>query len=89
MKFKGTKGTWDSLGLSVWCGNAGKYICKIYTDETNDIDEANAKLIAASPEMLELLQEYHDMAIKIVMPTEQDLNELAEKSQLLIHKAIG
>jgi len=64
MDFKGTKGNWLESENKVFSTN-GNAICSVYdnqdtTDEYKPMDEqevkANAKLIAAAPELLETLK---------------------------------
>lgn len=49
------------------------------------IDCSLPELLERYKRMDEALKGYHDMAIRITMPTEQELNELALKSQLALN----
>lgn len=63
-EFKGTKGEWNKVihnihksinNVSV-CSDNGDIICKIIKNDNNEIELANAQLIAAAPRLLESLQ---------------------------------
>lgn len=58
-EFKGTKGPWENVGG--WVDSSGKdskIICAIgsVSMQSEEIQEANANLIAAAPDLLEELQ---------------------------------
>ena len=58
-EFKGTKGEWkiqEPYNTFVY-GSGGKLICQIKYDPFSEESAANARLISASPELLEALQE--------------------------------
>ena len=76
MKFKGTKGKWIEIHVSNDRGDYYKAmaenvsICNV-TTRNSEQAKANAKLIAASPEMFEML--------KVILQTnEVDLDEIQE-----------
>lgn len=54
MEFKGTKGNWRIYN-DFKVGTGVKNICEIYNNTSNE-SKANAKLIAAAPDLLEALQ---------------------------------
>jgi len=57
METKHTQGTWHSHDGQIYPDQTGKTICLIpYYDKHNEEAQANAKLIAASPQLLEALQ---------------------------------
>ena len=89
-EFKGTKGKWkfirnknnfeiETFGISNWI------IAKTITNAEQD--EANAKLIAYAPEMLEMLQETFKLTDKRQMPTEFEISQLRNKLFRTIKKA--
>ncbi len=66
MEFEGTKGVWqvdesNPTCIAVLIDGVFKYICEVEpssfskSDSTTEENEANARLIAAAPEMLEAL----------------------------------
>ncbi len=54
-EFKGTRGPWEWDGDDIWSGEE-MVTALIDGYQSADVHEANAKLIAASPELLEALQ---------------------------------
>lgn len=54
-EFKGTKGEWFADGYDIFAENGDYHICKISADLDDSVEEANAELIAAAPELLEAL----------------------------------
>lgn len=68
-EFKGTKGPWGVSANTSVDSELGGFICEAYGDSTSfEEDQANAKLIAAAPELLEALQWALPLA-KIAMDT--------------------
>ena len=72
MEFKGTKGKWEveDNGKSVYSKDRNKniafdgQICRLHTGlNTYDNNEANAKLIACAPEMLEMVKEINEALV--------------------------
>jgi hypothetical protein len=64
MEFKGTKGKWifrkNGLNTIKVLGRKTKKVCEINCNLNNKLDDinfANAKLIASAPEMFEMLKE--------------------------------
>ena len=99
MEFKGLKGPWvifdagETIDINTEESDGFVLVAEIPKggDKYSHLlqtKKANAQIMAAAPDLLKALQKYHDMAIRIDYPTEQELNELAEKSQLAIHKAL-
>ena len=96
---KHTPGPWSSsmwtddvagaVGWSIVCGDAGHRV-PTNTFETDDEEEAeaNARLIAAAPELLEALQAYDAWADK-TPPHDQELKVLRERIRAAIAKATG
>jgi len=66
MEFKGTKGVWEvdvKYGYAdIVCGD--RIICDFAFTEYENEETANAKLIAAAPELLESLQEAIELLIE-------------------------
>ncbi len=57
-EFKGTKGPWSVSANTSVDSELGGFICEAYGDSTSfEQDQANAKLIAAAPELLDALQQ--------------------------------
>lgn len=94
MEFKGTKEKWkyeggdnhsidiilddeSTININRQSRYTGEYIC------TREQMEANAKLIAAAPELLEALQECY-----VAMRHERELNPQMEKAYYTAEKAI-
>jgi len=77
MEFTGTKGNWHNNGTEIRHENRGIIICNVYnhlpanmsTEEKN----ANAKLIASAPELLEALQ-------KLLFKYEFNMNKTQKKN---------
>lgn len=85
MEFKGTRGKWEVVGFpSVQVKGTDWCIADVEQSANDDENYANAKLIAAAPELLEALQDY----------LRSDLNELKElvrledKAKKAIEKAL-
>lgn len=96
-KFKGTSGKWfirknglrfgitknrksESSFIDCWFGG-------IAGVENKNEAKANALLISKAPELLEMLIEFNTMCDKIRFPTESELKEMKNKSDLLIKQA--
>ena len=65
MEFKGTKGEWEIYGISddlieIYSVENQKPIFDIHPHTKKSESNANAKLIACAPEMLEVLQDMLD-----------------------------
>jgi hypothetical protein len=52
-----TRGSWDTIGGFVECKS--KTICSVYPTKIHDEHIANARLIAAAPDLLEALKELY------------------------------
>lgn len=90
MKTKHTPGKWSIDGIDIVSEN-GNSICQVYdADDTHisemnmDVVKANAKLIAAAPELLKSLQECVK-AMKIV--TSSAIKPFIERAEQAIKKA--
>jgi len=76
METKHTQGTWHSHDGQIYPEQTGQTICLIpYYDKDNEEQQANAKLIAAAPNMLESLS-------KLRREAEYLLNELSTNKYL-------
>ena len=94
MEFKGTKGKWSITGtgrqrtmingssIDVWW-NIGS------SDVSEDEGKANAKLIAAAPDLLEACIHALEMCEDRVTPTENDLTIMAGRLKAPINKALN
>jgi len=83
-KFKGTKGPWENVGG--WVDSAGKdskIICAIgsVSMQSEEIQDANANLIAAAPDLLEAL-------IAVVRVADRATDEF-DMARTAIAKALG
>jgi hypothetical protein len=103
MEFKGTKGDWGVKDLrktskhstDVVCGKTRIAEVKHYSsitffpnDPTKEEGRANAKLIAASKELLELALLVKRITNRKAMPTEMEVLALQEQSEKAINKAL-
>lgn len=92
-EFKGTKGEWK-VGLyptlnhphRTVCTNAGDEICTIHSD--NEEVRANAKLIAASKDLLEALQKIYNIENHAFSLKGFDVNRLKSDIETAINKAL-
>jgi len=88
MEFKGTKGEWNNKAFndSVFDirSDGGENIGYIYNTKNGN---ANAKLIACAPEMLEMLNKVKDLFTKRQMPSEHEINMFSVNISELIEKA--
>lgn len=96
--FKGTPGPWFVDGTSVWdrevtpekdCEEDANYVAEVFSDLVEQ-SEADAKLIAAAPELLEALQgilECHESILFNEFGVESDL--CTTKARDAIKKALG
>ena len=79
----------------VWCNKTKVAACdnsiqsEIYRKKSEAEMEANSRLIAAAPQLLEALIKGFNLADKLTMPTESELNAFKTKAQEAINKALG
>jgi len=100
--WKGTKGEWKCFGIVnhlqhhtyYKVGNSttedvrdGESVCNITTRNT-ERQEANAKLIAAAPELLEACKIAFSICDKLQMPTEFEIEALKVDLKNAIEKAL-
>jgi len=86
-EFKGTKSEWkiqEPYNTFVY-GSEGKLICQIKYDPFSEESLANARLIAAAPELLEALQLVFVHAKVIINENHSDY----KKAVKAINKALG
>lgn len=97
---KHTPGEWvariDKIGIDIIQSNTGfgitglgNYDKLMKADYNIETAKANAKLIAAAPQLLEALIKGYNLSDKLQMPTESELRAFKEKAQQAINKAIG
>ena len=60
-------------------------VCQTHEGEDLDVQKANARLIAAAPDMYALLDEFSTL----VMPTAGELYKMCDKATALLAKARG
>jgi hypothetical protein len=94
MEFKGTKGEWKITGteeqrtmingssIDVWWNLTS-------SDVLEDEGKANAKLIAAAPDLLKACIHALEMCEDRVTPTENDLTVMAGRLKEAINKALN
>ena len=94
MEFKGTKGKWSITGtgeqrtmingssIDVWWNLPS-------SDASEDEGKANAKLIAAAPDLLKACIHALEMCEDRVTPTENDLTIMAGRLKAPINKALN
>ena len=89
MGAKHTKGEWKSYGLEIRHKNRGLILATVYShlpaNQTRKEAEANAKLIAAAPELLEALIGLVNYAAHLP----NIANEELAKALVVINKATG
>ena len=90
-EFKGTKGEWDVEGDMIHSDVevSGNVICvepEIYIPDSRVNWKANAKLIAAAPNLLQALQELYYLVSEL--PEEGSLIEALAKAKAAIEKAL-
>ena len=92
MEFKGTKGNWEAKSTDnhswVDSGSVLHQIADVYGYSAKD-SQANAKLIAAAPELLEACTHALEMCNDLVMPTENDLKIMSGRLKQAINKALS
>jgi len=77
------KGKWEYSK-----SNTGSFILLVDNNYIGSIrQEANAKIIAAAPEMLEMLEKITLVFDMFTFPTEQNLKDYSEEIKQLIKKA--
>lgn len=88
MEFKGTKGEWINNVFNIQVNPnepiKTSTVCRVYGNDEESI--ANAKLIAAAPEMLEVLNELKEQFKKVDKLYSLDLMAI-EKAESVIKKA--
>lgn len=89
MEFKGTPAPWINVGGWVDAEGNG-IICSLsaVSMKPEDVDEANANLIAAAPELLEALIELTESA-KEAIDGLGDLSDAIDTAKAAIAKALG
>lgn len=92
-RFKGTPAPWINVGGWVDAENNG-IICSLsaVSMKSEDVDEVNANLIAAAPELLVALIDISEMQKLNYgdgMTTHIKLKEMVRKADLAIAKALG
>lgn len=92
-EFKGTKGEWkipEPYNTFVY-GSEGKLICQIKYAPFSEESTANARLISASPELLDALQALMDGVANLPPLTaiEGALEKQYKQAEKAINKAIG
>ena len=99
-KFKGTPGPWDAHCMhgDARIGSNGEAIAVAprHADQKNWPKSANARLIAAAPDLLEALQALDKAARKIaswngldIADADEQFDGIFERSETAIAKAIG
>jgi len=91
-EFKGTPGKWVNVGG--WVDSEGKHskiICAIGSVSTQpeEVQEANANLIAAAPELLEALQLARHVIINMLPANSASRVKVDEVAGKAIAKALG
>lgn len=70
-EFRGTKGPWVADGFDIFSEDMDSHVCIISSWLDEEVEDANANLIAAAPDLLEALQEVV-AAIKITLRVGHD-----------------
>lgn len=93
-EFKGTKGKWVAEKNShfyevIKADGSYDFNAMIFCSRGNHSaeSEANAKLIAHAPDMLEMLSRVNDLLIRRTLPTESEVNQFAKDIQDLLTRA--
>ncbi|WP_312227597.1 hypothetical protein [Pseudescherichia sp.] len=86
-EFKGTPGKWINVGGWVDAEKGGS-ICYV-SRKPGDIDEANANLMAAAPELLDALQLLLKQAENRATTTYPEWYGAVKKARSAIAKALG
>mgnify|MGYP003659480524 CR=1 FL=1 len=77
MEFKGTKGEWEVVkgSNSIWVESPLWSIVDVNKKDTQQEQEANAKLIAAAPELLKALQSLQSQFKEMILDEGIDVDE--------------
>ncbi len=79
---KFTPGPWHVEGFEI-CGHGAEYICDLGNDyESNENHVADAKLIAAAPELLEALMKLRNEAYAVLSLAEAEIAQSAGTTNL-------
>lgn len=78
--------SWSNTWFCVLINNKGEFVQKV-NGITKEEAEANAKLIAAVPNLLEVLLYGHEISSKIQYPTNEELRMFTRMAALAIKKA--
>jgi hypothetical protein len=92
MEFKGTKGEWKITGTReqrTMINGSGIDVWWNLSDVSEDEGKANAKLIAAAPDLLKACIHALEMCEDRVTPTENDLTIMAGRLKAPINKALN
>jgi hypothetical protein len=94
MEFKGTKGEWKITGTSEQRTMINGSTIDVWwnlslSDVSEDEGKANAKLIAAAPDLLKACIHALEMCEDRVTPTENDLTIMAGRLKAPINKALN
>jgi len=88
-EFKGTPGPWTFDDTAV-CDKNGNTICIITSLQSTQTQErANARVIAAAPELLEACLMFMDLFTEYDMRPEDECHEVANKMRAAIAKTLG
>jgi len=84
-----TQGEWLTSEGAIYSQETGKTLALIpYFDKKDKEQEANAKLIAASPELLHILKQFHDhFAGNHAYREKLGINEIYNQAGQIIYKA--
>lgn len=89
MNTKHTQGEWVSKGCEIYNLNTGKTIARTDIGGTDEQTEANARLIAAAPELLEALEDILRKMNLLILPTERRNSKIYQQAKQAINKAKG
>ena len=92
-QFKGTQGNWRVIHEINVTSKNYRAICACGTFDSKekssqDINQANAKLIAAAPKLLEALQNCLEGVIELNGEFQEGWEEVIEAAELAINKAL-